>query len=131
MDELRRMKLLEVEYDDLTNKPYNKRSPKIYRLLPFYDFDLLIKELDALKQKHGKTTFDRARAYAKIVFEEYNPQVIEDIIEKEQEYGKKHVKKASNIIAKKNTDNPKKTYGYVVGILENWENNYSPLKQFL
>ena len=120
MDELRRMRLLEVEYDDLTNKPYNKRSPKTYRLLPFYDFDLLVKEIDALEQKHGKKIFDRARAYAKIVFEAYNPQVIEDIILKEKEYGKTTLKKAFNIVAKKNTDNPKKTYVYVIGILENW-----------
>ncbi|MCK5592144.1 MAG: hypothetical protein KAI72_09335, partial [Candidatus Pacebacteria bacterium] len=120
MDELRRMRLLEVEYDDLTNKPYNKRSPKTYRLLPFYDFNLLVKEIDALEQKHGKATFDRACAYAQIVFEEYNPQVIEDIIKKEKEYVKNTLKKAFNIVAKKNTDNPKKTYVYVIGILENW-----------
>ncbi|MFH1094531.1 MAG: phospholipase D-like domain-containing protein, partial [Candidatus Omnitrophota bacterium] len=120
MDELRRKRLLEVEYDDLTDKPYDKRSPKTYRMLPFFDFDLLVKEIDALEQKYGKATFDRARAYAKIVFEAYNPQVIEDIIIKEKEYGKTTLKKAFNIVAQKNTDNPKKTYGYVVGILENW-----------
>jgi len=120
MDELRRKRLIEVEYDDLTDKPYDKRSPKTYRVLPFFDFDLLVKEIDALEQKYGKTTFDRARAYAQIVFEAYNPQVIEDIINKEKEYGKPALKKAFKIVAQKNTDNPKKTYGYVVGILENW-----------
>ena len=122
MDELRRKRLLEVEYDDLTHTPYTKRSPKTYRPLPFYDFDVLTKAIDDLERKHGKTTFDRARAYAQIVFEEYNPQVIEDIINKEKEYGKTTLKKAFNIVAQKNTDNPKKTYAYVVGILENWGN---------
>jgi hypothetical protein len=120
MGELRRKRLLEVEYDDLTHTLYTKRSPKTYRLLPLYDFDLLTKELNALRKNYGNKRFNKARSYAKIVFEEYNPRVIEDIINKEEEYGKKTLKRAFDIVARKNTDNPKKTYGYVIGILENW-----------
>jgi len=120
MGELRRKRLLEVEYGDLTYPPYAKRSPKIYRLLSLYDFDELAAELDGLKQKYGRKTFKRALAYAEIVFEEYNPRVIEDIINKEKEYGKATLKRAFDIVAQKNTDNPKKSYVYVLGILEQW-----------
>ena len=120
MGELRRKRLIEVQYDDLTNIPYTKRSPNIYRLMPLYDFDKLNKELDALKQKYGNKDYTKARNYAQIVFEEYNPATIEDIILKTKKYAPKKVKKAFAIIAKKNTGNPKKTYGYIIGILENW-----------
>ncbi|MBU1086722.1 MAG: hypothetical protein KKD05_04305 [Candidatus Omnitrophica bacterium] len=120
MGELRRKRLIEVQYDDLTDTPYTKRSPNIYRLMPVYDLDKLNKELDTLKQKYGNQDYTKAIKYAKIVFEDYNPATIEDIILKTKQYGPKKIKKAFAIIAQKNTDNPKKTYVYVVGILENW-----------
>jgi len=56
-----------------------------------------------------------------IVFEENNPDILEDIILKSRQYGREKMKKAFSIINKKNTDNPKKTYEYVVGILEGME----------
>jgi len=64
------------------------------------------------------TAYRQARRYAEIVFEENNPEVIEDIILKTKEYGEKKVKKAFEIIAWKNIDNPKRIYSYVVGIIE-------------
>lgn len=56
-----------------------------------------------------------------IVFEENNPDTIEGIILKTKQYGGEKIEKAFNIIKRKNTDNPKKTYEYVVGILEGIE----------
>ena len=121
MGELRRHRLLEVSYDVLTGKPYHYRKPKTYRVLNLYDPDKLKEELDELKLKYGEKEYKKAREYARIVFEENNPDTIEDIILKTKQYGREKMKKAFNIIKKKNTDNPKKTYEYVIGILEGME----------
>lgn len=120
MGELRRRKLIEVMYDDLTNKDYKKRSPKMYKVLKVYDPEVLDLKLARVAEQYGEKKYNTAREYAEIVFEEYNLQVIEDIILKTKEYGAKKIKDAFAIVAKKRIDNPKRKYRYVVGILENW-----------
>ena len=120
MGELRRRKLIDVMYDDLTDKDFSKRSPKMYKVLKIYDPEKLDLELARVAEQYGEKKYKIARKYAEIVFEEYNPQIIEDIILKTKQYGAKKIKEAFAIIAKKNIDNPKRKYGYVVGILENW-----------
>ena len=117
MGELRRHKLIEVSYDVLIGKPYHYRKPKTYRALKLYNPDNLKQELDELKLKHGEKEYKKAIEYATIVFEENNPDILEDIILKSRQYGREKMKKAFSIINKKNTDNPKKTYEYIIGIL--------------
>ncbi len=119
MDELQRKRLIETVYDDLTNTPFEKRKPKMYKLATLYDPEALRQELSRLEGEYGKKEFIQAVNYARVVREENNPQVIEDIILKARR-NPLNVKKAFQIIRLKNADNPKKTYGYVVGILENW-----------
>jgi len=118
MGELRRRRLIEVKYDTLTDKPYNERLPKMYKVLRLYDPKELESRLSGLELKYGKEAYNRARKYAGIVFEENNPQAIEDIILKAKQYGDKTIKKAFAIVSRKNIDNPKRTYSYVVGIIE-------------
>ncbi len=120
MGELRVRKLIEVMYDDLTDKDYRKRSPKMYKIVKLYDAKKLDLELARVAEQYGEKEYKQARKYAEIVFEKYNPQIIEDIILKTKQYGSKKVKDAFVIVAKKNIDNPKRKYSYVVGILENW-----------
>ncbi len=122
MGELRSRKLIEVMYDDLTDKEYRKRSPKMYKIIKLYDPEKLELELARVAEQYGEKEYKKARKYAEIVFEEYNPQIIEDIILKTKQYGPKKIKDAFAIVAKKNIDNPKRKYTYVVGILENWGN---------
>lgn len=119
MQELRRKKLIEVKYDELTGKPYDDKAPKMYKLLKFYDPKELALKLKAIEDKYGREAYAKARGYAEIVFEENNPAVVEDIILKTRQYGDEKIKKAFDIVVQKNTDNPKKSYGYVVGIIEN------------
>ena len=121
MGELRRHRLLEVSYDVLIGKPYRYRKPNTYRVLNLYNPDKLKEELNELKLKYGEKEYKKAMEYARIVFEENNPDTIEGIILKTKQYGREKMKKAFNIIKQKNTDNPKKTYEYVVGILEGME----------
>jgi len=118
MNELRRKKLIEVSYDELTGKPYEKRVPEMYKILMLYDPEELRLKLKEIEEKYGKEEYNEARKYARIVFEENSPEVIEDIILKTKEYGKEKVKKAFDIVARKSIDNPKRKYSYVVGIIE-------------
>ncbi len=118
MGELRRKRLIEVKYDTLTGKPYDERLPKMYKILRPYDPKELELKLKGVEDKYGKAAYTKARKYAEIVFEENNPEVIADIILKTKEYGEKKVKKAFDIVAWKNIDNPKRTYSYVAGIIE-------------
>ncbi len=118
MGELRRRRLIEVKYDTLTGKPYKERLPKMYKVLKLYDPKELESRLSDLELKHGKEAYSRARKYAGIVFEENNPQVVEDIILKAKQYGWKTIKKAFAIVSRKNIDNPKRGYSYVVGTIE-------------
>jgi hypothetical protein len=120
MGELRSRKLIEAMYDDLTEKDYKDRSPKMYKIIKLYDPEKLAAELARVAEQYGEKEYQRARKYAEIVFEEYNLQIIEDIIIKTKQYGPKKIKEAFAIVAKKNIDNPKRKYSYVVGILENW-----------
>ena len=119
MEELRRKKLIEVKYDELKGKPYDDKAPKMYKLLKLYDPKELELKLKAIEDKYGRQEYEKARKYAEIIFEENNTQIIEDIILKTKQYGEEKIKKAFDIVAQKNTDNPKKSYAYVVGIIEN------------
>jgi len=83
-----------------------------------YDPEELRLKLKEIEEKYGKKEYNEARKYARIVFEENSPEVIEDIILKRKEYGKEKVKKAFDIVARKSIDNPKRKYNYVVGIIE-------------
>jgi hypothetical protein len=117
MGELRRKKLLEVKYDELSGKRYEERRPKMYKILKLYDPKERELRLKGIEEKYGKETYIKARKYAEIVFEENNPEVIEDIILKTKEYGEKEVKRAFGEVARKNIDNPKRNYLYVTRIL--------------
>jgi len=121
MAELRRRKLLEVRYDDISGKPYNERRPKMYKILKLYDPKELELRLKQTEEKYGSKAYARGRKYAEIVFEENSPEVIEGIILKEKQYGENKVKRAFAIVAQKNVDNPARIYSYVVGIIERIE----------
>jgi HKD family nuclease len=117
MGELRRKNLLEVKYDELSGKLYEQRRPKMYKILKLYDPKECLSRLKALEEKYGKAEYAKARKYAEIVFEENNPEVIEDIILKTKQYGEKEIKRVFDIVSQKNIDNPKRTYIYVTRII--------------
>lgn len=75
-------------------------------------------KLKSFENKYGKEVYGQSRKYAEIIFEENNLEVIEDIILKTRQYGQEKMKKAFNIVAQKSINNPKRSYIYVVGILE-------------
>ena len=69
-----------------------------------------------MEEKHGEK-FKRARKYAKIVFKENDPAVIEEIINLILEYPDRIVKAAYKKVGKKAKDNPKRNQYYAVAII--------------
>ena len=75
-----------------------------------------------LIEEFGKKRFDQAVTRAKIVLEENDPDVLEDILHLTNEYGQEKMTRAFHIVSLKGLDNPKRTYRYVVGILQRGAN---------
>jgi hypothetical protein len=118
MGELRRRQLLEVRYDELATKPYDARRPTKYRLLGLYDPAERLAELAQVEAKCGAKEYGRARKFAAIVFEENNPWVIEEIVGLVRENGVEKVGWAFGEVGRKATDNPKRNFGYVRGMIK-------------
>ena len=117
MGELRIRKLIEVRYDELTGKPYEARRPKMYKILKLYDPKEREAKLRGIEEKYGKKAYTKARTYARIVFEENDPEVVEDIILKTRQYGEKEIKRVFEVVSRKSIDNPKRNYLYVTRIM--------------
>ena len=119
MGELRSLNLIDVSYDTPKDGKYENMLAKSYKVLPLYDPEWLETEWDRLEVAYGSKEFRKARQYAKIVFKENDPQVVEDILITIKVAGEEPVKKAFSVVAKKRTDNAKRCYAYVKGILAN------------
>lgn len=121
MQELRRLNLIDVSYDNPQGGSYESRLAKSYKILPLYDPAWLESEWDRLEMAYGPEKLKEARKYAKIVFKQNDPQVVEDIILSIDTFGNEVVKKAFGIVAKKRVDNSKRCYEYVKAIIEKIE----------
>ena len=117
MEELRRLNIIDVEYPAL-ERNIEGRLAKSYKVLELYDPGWLEEEWDRLEMLYGGDDLKKARRYGRIVFEENDPQVIEDIINRMDTFGEREVKMAFDIVAKKRPDTPKKCYLYVKGIID-------------
>ena len=116
--ELRRLNIVDIQYSDLENKSFDERSPSTYTLQDLYNPEDLKQQLKNLEQKYGKEKLDRAIHTAKIVYEERNIKTIETLIHLEDQYGIDTVDKAAKIISEKNTDNPKRSAGYLINTIK-------------
>ena len=123
MQELRRINLIDVLYDDTKGDSFDSRSAKSYKILPLYDPAWLEGEWNRLKSAYGSESLERAREYAKTVYKENDPQAVEDIINMTNVVGEDKIKKAFVIVAQKHPDNPKRCYAYVRGILNQLQKN--------
>jgi len=118
MQELRRQNIIDMKYSDLNaNEPSNRLATS-YKALNLYDPAWLEAEWDRLEMLYGPDNLKKARSFASIVFEENDPDVIEDIMKMINAHGEEQVKKAFDIVAMKRVDNPKRCYLYVKGILQ-------------
>ncbi len=119
MQALRELNIIEIDYAPyLPEENFRRRDASLFKLLRLYSPEVLEKEKKRVKELYGKKSFEEAEKYAKIVFKGNDIQVIEDIIKKIDEYGAKEVAEAFKVVSKKSVDNPKRSYKYVVGVLQ-------------
>lgn len=117
---LRKLNIIEIEYPPYSDEGiFMHRGPTGFRFLGLYSPKGLQKEKERLAQAYGKERFAQAVKYAEIVYKDNDIQVIEDIIKKMEIYGISEVAKAFGKISSRVADNPKRSYRYVVGILQN------------
>ena len=121
MQELRRLNIIDVEYPPLDETASDRSQAKSYKVLNLYDPAWLEREWERLRQAYCGEELEKAREYAKVVFKENDPQDVEEIMAAINEQGEEVVKEAFAIVAKKNVDNPKRTFAYVKGILAKWK----------
>jgi len=119
MKGLRRLNIIEIEYPPYPEDGgFAARAPTRFKLLGLYSPEILQKEKERLRKLYGKKRFEQALKYAAIVYKDNDIQVIEDIIKKIEEFGLKKVAPAFGKVAYRSPDNPKRSYKYVVGILQ-------------
>jgi HKD family nuclease len=121
MGELRSLNLIDATYDTPKKGSYKTLLAKSYKVLPLYDPEWLEAEWDRLELSYSAKRLNKAKEYAKIVFKENDPIVVEEIITLMDSLGEEQVKKAFAIVGKKSVSNSKRCYAYVKGILKNWQ----------
>ena len=110
-----------MEYSSI-DEGYEEREPTRYRVLSPYSYEQAESQRQGLIEEFGQEQYDQAITRAKIVLEEHDPAVIEDILHLTDEYGQEKMTRAFQIVQEKSLDNPKRTYKYVVGILQRGAN---------
>lgn len=116
---LRKLNIIEIEYPPYSdNGLFLHRGPMNFRFLGLYSPEVLQKEKTRLAKFYGQPAFTQAVKYAKIVYKDNDIQVIEDIIKKMETYGPAQVAQAFGKISFRSAGNPKRSYRYVVGILQ-------------
>jgi hypothetical protein len=117
--ELRRKNLLDVEHfprrQDSEDPP---RQANVNMPLPLYDPAVLVATWKSLEAKYGREETDRARKYAGIVFKDCNADAVEKLILLEKHYGTDRMEQAAKKIMFKAVDNPKRSLGYFIGMVQ-------------
>jgi hypothetical protein len=115
--ELRRLNLLEVDYDDAPTPEDPRRRPNIYWPEPFYDPADVEARWRALEKAHGAEALARGRRVARLVYQDNDPQLVEKAMELEKTYGRAVMEEALHLLGKKHPDNPKRNFRYLVGLV--------------
>lgn len=126
MTELKKYEIIDIEYSDIKDG-YEDREPSKYKLFDLYDPAKQAEKWESLTKSYGVNRVNQAKEFAKIVFEDNDPVVVEDIISLIDEYGIEKYREAVAIVSKKAVDNPKRSHRYVVGILRKSQVTTSPV----
>lgn len=123
MRNLKKQGLLDVEYDAALNEEgkFSGREPNKYRVRPLLSQGQIDKEWVRLDTVYGENSVKKARELAFMIDEGNNAEITESFIQIMNKYGEERVTKATKITARMRTDNPSRNFGYIVGILKNWE----------
>lgn len=124
MRDLKKLGLFEVEYDEALNDEgvfSGTRQSNKYRIKPLFSQEEIDKKWVRLKSIYGEVLVKKAREFAFLIDEGNNPEIVESFIQIIGKCGEKRVEKAAKMTARSRTDNPSRHFGYIVGILKNWE----------
>ncbi|MFA5093270.1 MAG: phospholipase D-like domain-containing protein [Candidatus Omnitrophota bacterium] len=120
MKELRDYHIIEVRYSQL-DEGYENRMPSTTIFLGLYDMCEFEQSLARLEEIYGKELIAKSREYAFVVFKGYDLAVIEQIAKLINIHGEVKVDKAFRLVEQKKPGNPKRVFGYVIGILGKME----------
>ncbi len=116
--DLRRNNLLEAQPDTLDPADYSDRKTNRYVFNPLYDPQELARAFGELEQRYGKEKVRRAVEYASLVYEDSDIGAVERLIILEDEFGKEVVRQAAQRVDGMSGNNPKKTVGYLIGVIQ-------------
>jgi hypothetical protein len=122
MKVLRDFNIIDVRCSGIDEGYENRMaSTTIFRGL--YDMREFEQGLIRLEDAYGRELITKSRDYAFVVFKGYDLTVIEEIARLINIYGAPKVDEAFKIVEKKDPGNPKRTFGYVTGILDKMKGN--------
>ncbi|MFH1318441.1 MAG: phospholipase D-like domain-containing protein [Candidatus Omnitrophota bacterium] len=118
MQELRKLNIIDIRYSKFEKDAKEARVVNHYKVLGLYNPEKVDEKFAKLSERFGEANVQKARDYAKVVCKENDPEAIETLLKLTTDYGEQAVKKAVRIVAKKRTDNPKRSFAYLIGIIE-------------
>jgi len=113
---LRRENLVDVDYDEQPTPANRERRPNIYTPGAFYDPAAVDRAMGALEARHGADALRRARALARLLYEDNDARVVEKLIALENRHGRAVLAEAARLLGQKKPDNPKRQYAYFAGV---------------
>jgi len=116
MKSLRDFNIIDVKCSQI-DVGYENRMASTTVFLGLYDPREFERNLKHLEDTYGRELITKSRDYAFVVFKGYDLSVIEMIAGFIKTYGPAKVDEAFKVVGKKNPDNPKRSFGYVTGIL--------------
>ncbi|MBU1924156.1 MAG: hypothetical protein KJ710_07890 [Candidatus Omnitrophica bacterium] len=117
MKDLREFNVIDVECSQM-DEGYENRMPSVTVYLGLYDMREFEQKLARLDQAYGRELIIKSREYAFVVFKGYDLGVIEEVAKLININGAANVDEAFKIVEQKSPDNPKRIFGYVIGILD-------------
>jgi len=116
--ELRRLNLLTIQYGKLENQNFSRRDANTYTPKPLYDPETVKRQIATLEGKYGKEKLGVALKAAAVFFEENDPTTIESLLELRVRASAEIFNTALTDVEKKSIDNPKRTAGYFMTVVE-------------
>lgn len=116
--ELRRQNLVEVEYGPLSKNGAQDRPPNIYTPNPLYDPVINEDRRAALVARVGPETVARAEKAARLIYEDSDRAILEELVDLESRYGRVRMDHALAVLGRMNVDNPKRNFPYLKGIVQ-------------
>jgi hypothetical protein len=120
MKHLRDFNIIDVKCSQM-DEGYENRMPSTTVFLGLYDMREFEQNLARLEEAYGRGLITKSREYAFVVFKGYDLAVIEQIAKLVNIYGAANVDEAFKVVEQKSPGNPKRTFGYVIGILDKME----------